>query len=354
MSRSLRTRTAFCSHGFLIPGKPEPWTIPISKGGADIKASRFCLQCWKTHGQVFAARGYTQITIEDPCQYGFLNIIDSVLRDRGWFRDQDRLEFLETELRLHLLEKRALVEKALGEQTSPGQNQYIRKALEAKLHDLQKQDNTEFQVTINSESYDEREGQKADFNPDDENERGARIVAATEAVDPFTSSEDGGTARSHKAARSVTAKRLTESEEELISSHDPLKKSTPRTGKERAKENAELVRAAIEEQGHRIDALTSVTKEEQAREISKCHKQLLAAVDHLPHDEQITIRMRFLEGSGLRDGKPRSRRDILRDLRINGNGASLWTEWDLRRLEQQAVLRLRQKVKLPPVFSIRD
>lgn len=352
----MRTRTAFCPHGFLIPGKPEPWTIPASEGGADTKASRFCLQCWSKHGQVFSAHGHTRIAREDPCTYGFLDLIQFALKERAFYRDQDRYEFLETELRMHLLEKREAIEKALREQTSPVRNQYVRKVLNAKLHDLQKDDNSEFQVAVNSESYNEHEGGKPEFHPEDESQRSARIVAATEAVDSFAPSEDGNTtARSHEAARSITAHRLTESEEVLVNSRDPLRNSKPQRGKNaRANENAELVRAAIEEQGHRIDALTAVTKEEQARAVSRAHKELLAAVDRLPHDEQIAIRMRFLNGADLRDGKPRSRRDIVRELRTNGNGASRWSEWDLRRLEQQAVLRLRQKVKLPPMFSIRD
>ena len=348
----MRTRTAFCAHGFQIPGKPEPWTIPASKGGAEIKASRFCLQCWEKHGEVFLAHGYTHIVSEDRCAYGFLDLIQFVLKDRAFYRDQDRYEFLETELRMHLLEQREPIEKALREQASPRHNQYVRKALYNKLKDLQKGD--EFRAELNSESYNEAEGQKSDFNPEDENDNAARIMDATNGVDPFLSTEDGGIVRSYRGARSITAERLTESEEEIVSTRDPLKKTTPKTGKARAKENAELVRAAIEEQGHRIDALTAVTKEEQACEVSKAHKQLLAAVSDLPRDEQTAIRLRFLDGTELRDGKPRSRRDILRELRINGNGASRWTEWDLRRLEQQAVIRLRQKVKLPSVFSMRE
>lgn len=350
----MRTRTAFCSHGFQIPGKPEPWTVPASDGGAEIKTSRFCLQCWEKHGEVFLAHGYTHIVSEDPCAYGFLDLIQSVLKKRAFYRDQDRYEFLETELRMHLLEKRELIEEALREQTSLGPNQYVRTALNDKLQDLQKDDKTEFQVELNSEPYNETEGQKPDFNPEDENENAARIMDATNGVDPFLSTEDGSIARSDSAARSITAERLTESEEEIVRTRDPLKKSTPQTGKARAKENAELVRAAIEEQSHRLDALKIVTEKEKNREVKAAHAQLLHAVEKLPHDEQTAIRLRFLDGNELRDGKPRSRQDILRELRISGNGNSGWSEWDLRTLEQQAVIRLRSKVTLPAIFKSRD
>jgi hypothetical protein len=351
----VRTRTAFCSHGFLIPGKPEPWTVPVSKGGAELKASRFCLRCWETHGHVFRSYRFDQIVTEDAVQFGFFDLIQHVLKDRAWYRDQDRYEFLETELRMHLLEKRNAIEKALREQTAAGQNQYVRKVLSARLHDLQKHEKSEFQVTINSESYDEQPEQKPDFDPSDESDHAARIAGAAASVVPFQSTEGEDThARSHKAARSITANRIVESEEEIVQSLDPLRRPSRGAGKLKSRENAELVRAAVEEQGHRIDALTSVSREEQAREISKAHSQLFRAVGELPHDEQTAIRMRFLDGNELRNGKPRSRQDILRELRINGNGASRWTEWDLRRLEQQAVIRLRQKVKLPSVFNMRD
>ena len=128
----MRTRTAFCQHGFLIPGKPEPWTIPASDGGADIKASRFCLQCWDKYREIFSGFGYARIVTEDACQYGFLDLIQYALKDRAWFRDQDRFEFLEIELRMHLLEKREAIEKALREQTAPGRNRYVHKVLNAK------------------------------------------------------------------------------------------------------------------------------------------------------------------------------------------------------------------------------
>lgn len=358
----MRTRTVFCSHGYIIPGKPEPWL------SLEIKASRFCLKCWEKHDQTFRAHDYEQIYSEDACQYGYLNLIQYVLRDRAWYRDQDRYEFLETELRMHLLEQRALIEEAA--RNRPGSIEaYVRKALERKLQDLQKGGDFEIQInSVQSEVLDidraiggEVTNEDDGFDTTDEARLSEQIVDATGKFNSSVVVENGGVvARSHKGVRCVTAKGIVESVQESLDTHDPLKQAAkvpPRSRKSRKKENAELVRAAILEQGHRIDAMTAITgifQDEHDRQVSKAHKQLLEAVDGLPHDEQLAIRLRFLDGGELRNGKPRPRADILRELRINGNGSSGWTDWDLRRLEQQAVLRLRQKVKLPHVFTMRD
>jgi len=340
--------------------------VPASKGGADIKASRFCLQCWDKHGQTFQAFGFARIKAEDPCQFGFLNLIHYVLKQHAWYRDQDRYEFLETELRMHLLAKRALIARVISKSPKTVRA-YVRTALLNKLQDLQADDATEFQVQTNSIEQElldvdkclingEIIEQEAEFDSSDESQITGQIVDATGHVRSSVDSEDDGTAdaRSHSAARSVTAKCLIESTEQPTNAKDPLRRVIGPTTIDREKENAELVRAAIEEQEHRIDALTDLTQKEHAREVSKAHKQLLAAVDALPHDEQTVMRMRFLDGQALRKGKPRPRADIVRELRINGNGNSHLSEWDLRMLEQQAVLRLRGKIKLPAVFQHRD
>src|SRR6202795_910765 len=107
---SMRTRTLYCPHGFQVPGKPEPWV------SLKCKASRFCLKCWADHGQIFRDHGFDPIEPEDPIQYGFLDIIQFVLKDRAYYRDQDRFEFLEMELRMHLWEKREHIEQAMRDE----------------------------------------------------------------------------------------------------------------------------------------------------------------------------------------------------------------------------------------------
>jgi len=355
--KRMRTRTHYCSHGFQVPGPPEPWTIPASKGGAEIKASRFCLQCWETHGQSFLAFGFPRIGTEDRCLYGFLDLIQYVLKDHAYHRDQDHYEFLETELRMHLLEKRDHIEKVIRE-TPSKVDAYVRVALRNKLVDLQRDDCSEHQIEKHSDSLlagcsaESVQGNENDFDPNDGNERDAAIMEAIE------NGSDDHCDVEH--ARNRVAERIIETQCGEVRFNkagvpislkpdpkDPISQFKKKTAKQK---NAELVREAIEEQGHRIDALTELTQ----KEVNKALKQLLTAVNSLPHDEQTVIRLRFLDGNELRDGRPRPRPDIIRELRISGNGVSQWSEWDLRRLEQQAVIRLRGKVSLPAVFQDRD
>jgi hypothetical protein len=289
---SMRTRTSYCPHGFQIPGKPEPWV------SLKCKASRFCLNCWTDYGQTFRDHGFTQIEAEDRIQYGFLDIIHFVLRDRAYYRDQDRFEFLEMELRMHLWEKREDIERAMRAEPRKVKN-YVRRALNNKLQDIQ--EGSEFEVERFSESFDD--------------------IALDDLPDDIDSLDE-------------TPK-------------DPLK-----TGP--TQENAELVRRAIEEQSHRLDALAIVSQDERARQVEQTHVELIKAIVTLPPDEQTAMRLRFLDGNELRKGRPRARADILRELRINGNGGSSWSEWDMRLLEQQAVIRLRSKVTLPAILKDRD
>jgi hypothetical protein len=285
---SMQTRTLYCPHGFQIPGKPEPWV------SLKCKASRFCLKCWTDHGQTFRNHGFAAIETEDRIQYGFLDLIHYVLKDRAYYRDQDRFEFLEMELRMHLWEQRELIEEVMRNEPR-NVNSYVRVTLKNKLQDVQ--EGSEFEVERFSESFE-------DIALDD------------------------------------------------IDSLDETPKGPVKT--ERKQENSKLVRRGIEEQGHRLDALAIVSQDERAREVEQAHAELVKAITNLPPDEQTVMRLRFLDGNELRKGKPRARADILRELRINGNGGSRWTEWDLRTLEQQAVIRLRGKVTLPAILKDRD
>lgn len=341
----MRSRTAYCPHGFLIPGKPEPWTMPVNKGGADLKASRFCLRCWEAHGHTFLAYGCPSIETEDRIQYGFLDIIHFVLKDHAYYRDQDRYEFHETELRMHLLEKRA--------QFDGKPDSYVRVALRNKLVDLQRDDNSEHQIEKHSDSYEDAAPLAYGADGPDSEEPDAAIIEAIDPSQPSLESARNATAKNIVEANYGNV-RFNEAGIAIQKRHDPKDPESRRTKKTREQDNAELVRAAIEEQGHRLDALTIVTKAEQDKAVTKAHREVLSAISTLPADEQMVIRLRFLKGSDVRDGKPRSRADILRELRINGNGCSRWSEWDLRTLEQQAVIRLRSKVTLPAIFKNRD
>jgi hypothetical protein len=346
--RSMRSRTNYCEHGFQVPGLPEPWVkLPL-------KASRFCLRCWDEHGAVFVEKGFTHIGTEDACQYGFLDLIHYVLKERGYWRDQDRWEFLEMELRLHLVAKRALIENAIA--NSPDSiRAYVRVALNNAIFDIQKSpDDTleRFSDAIPDEcDVTGAQGRNADSNPEDPNEYEAFIsdVAASHAQ-----SED----EDIEKPRNDVARELLSSQygdvrfngagiaiNRVNNPSDPpwtIRKSK----KQRKRENAALVAHEIARQSHRMDALTTVIAKETYNDARK-------AIARLPEDEQKVIRLRFMDGDDFRDGRPRSRSEVIRELRNNNGHGPVWSEWDLRRLESQAMLRL-QGTRLPASFKKRD
>jgi len=132
----MKSRTVCCSHEFIVPNAPEPWLVPVSKGGASLKASRYCLQCWQLYGAIFQSRGFEQITEEDPCRYGFVNLIHAVIKKRGHCRDQDHFEGLETDLRIKLLEARDRL-AAVANDSPATLSSYVRTVLEHKIEDIQ-------------------------------------------------------------------------------------------------------------------------------------------------------------------------------------------------------------------------
>ncbi len=344
----MRSRTNFCKHGFQIPGLPEPWVkLPL-------KASRFCLQCWEQHGVVFIEKGYTHIGAEDPCQYGFLDLIHYVLKERGYWRDQDRWEFLEMELRLHLVAKRNLIEKAIAESPATVRG-YVRVALNNAIFDIQKSpdDNLERLSDAIPVECDVTgiQGRNSDFNPEDPNEYEAFISNAATGRD--WSDDD-----SIEKPRNDVGQDLLSSQygdvrfnaagiaiNRVNSPSDPpwTKRKSKKQGQ---RENAALVANEIAKQGHRVDALTAVIAKETYNDARK-------AIAKLPEDEQKVIRLRFMDGDNFRDGKPRSRSEIVCELRNNNGHGLVWSEWDLRRLESQAMVQL-QRTRLPASFRERD
>jgi hypothetical protein len=344
----MRSRTNFCKHGFQVPGLPEPWVkLPL-------KASRFCLRCWDEHGAVFVEKGYTHIGTEDPCQYGFLDLIHYVLKERGYWRDQDRWEFLEMELRLHLVAKRALIEKAIAESPATVRG-YVRAALNNAIFDIQKSpdDNLERLSDAIPDECDVSgvQGREVDFNPEDPNEYEAFIssVAASRALSEDKNIDDPRNDVARELLTSVHGDfRLNEAGiavNRVDAPKDPLTKTKPKSKKQRQRENAHLVAYEIAQQSHRVDALVAVITKETYNDARK-------AIAKLPSDEQTVIRLRFMEGEEFRDSKPRPRSEIVHELRHQGSAPS-WSEWDLRTLETQAMLRLRGTT-LPASFKERN
>lgn len=256
-SEFMRTSTRFCAHGFLVPGLPEPWVVPISKGGVERRISRFCRECWEENCAVFFSFGYEQPEPEDPLQYGFNDLIQSVLQRHGPRRDASRLECLETELRMHLMARREEIERVAQEK--PEQLQpYVRVILRNKLRDLQKTREAKLErksTSFEDETFGLDTTVSQDWEPEDENQLAASLIEANEANDADRElREDGGVGTSSRGPISSVKG-----------------ESNSSTSSARRLENAELHRNAIGQQEHRLDGLTRLIQREDERELRETY-----------------------------------------------------------------------------------
>ena len=117
----------YCPHNFLIPSE-----LIASQSPADSIAfgpvSPFCVDCWHKQppGDI---PEHCKSEIEKPYIYGFCDLITQVARKRGFARDASSREDIEGDLRLHLMEKQAAVEKGI-------KNDADEQGIEASNHDL--------------------------------------------------------------------------------------------------------------------------------------------------------------------------------------------------------------------------
>jgi DNA-directed RNA polymerase specialized sigma24 family protein len=99
-----------CEHKFLIP--PD---FSVRQSAADCvafgKVSPFCIDCWQR--QCKEVPEEYRAEIGKPWALGFCDLIASVARKRGYARDSSSREDIEGDLRLHLMEKQAAIERGI-------------------------------------------------------------------------------------------------------------------------------------------------------------------------------------------------------------------------------------------------
>lgn len=360
----------------------------------------------------FTAKHYSKDVehFNDGCHFGFGNVLHFVIADRGWYRDQHAFEMLESDLRLHLITMREQIEKKVAGKPQRVRDRYIRVILRRKVHELQRTlkhqarthsyaapENiltpskvetvahawglqTDNDVRISREVRDEfrearkkartagggRQTQKPDLN-DDESQHAAQIAEAGNAAETS----------SLKVARKQAAQVLVAEGEVRAAIGNQMdfiaatKKSTsPESTRFTSDPNllidlaADAGRALLtseraDEKPQEQDSL-SASIAEARREIEtdilaatpQCtsDREFFTALARIPADEQQVIRLRYcVDGRPqFRDGRPRPRVEIVRELR--DNGGPYWSEADLRRLERMGIMRLRGLLKrLPPV-----
>jgi DNA-directed RNA polymerase specialized sigma24 family protein len=100
----------YCEHNFLIP--PE---FSRRQSAAECvafgKVSPFCAHCWQKQGKEVPEEYRAEVG--NPYLCGFCDLITQVARKRGFARDAASREDIEGDLRLHLMEKQAAIERGI-------------------------------------------------------------------------------------------------------------------------------------------------------------------------------------------------------------------------------------------------
>jgi DNA-directed RNA polymerase specialized sigma24 family protein len=138
----MRSNLKYCAHKYLIPNtlasrrSRQPAAVLLKDSR---NASPFCLQCWNDPevATVLQTMLFDRPAADDPCTYGFCDLIQSIARKRGFRRDGDQLESVEQDLRLHLIAQKATIEAALAGKTEEHRRNYIRRVLKNYLTNTQ-------------------------------------------------------------------------------------------------------------------------------------------------------------------------------------------------------------------------
>jgi hypothetical protein len=114
-----------CIHGFII----DPTEPDLLK--ADV--SQYCLRCWGMHSALLTSLHCEKPEADEPCKYGFCDLIKKAVRKRGWYRDGDGQESKYLDLRVRLLEKEAVITGAIKGKDKAYIDNYIWRVLKNRL-----------------------------------------------------------------------------------------------------------------------------------------------------------------------------------------------------------------------------
>jgi RNA polymerase sigma factor (sigma-70 family) len=138
--KSIRSNLKYCAHNYFIPAhlakvrSRQPAAVLLRSRNA----SPYCLKCWEDREVATVLQPmFDRPAADDPCAYGFCDLLQSVARKRGFCRDEDQLESVEHELRLHLLTQKAKIDAALAGKTEEHRANYVRRVLKNYLTNTQ-------------------------------------------------------------------------------------------------------------------------------------------------------------------------------------------------------------------------
>jgi hypothetical protein len=301
-----------CPHGYLIP--PDLAALS-SKEVARVGAvpSPHCFDCWAQPelAELLASKLFDKPTCDEPCLFGFCDLIAQIVRKRAWARDSFAREAKESDLRTRLIEQRTIIEKAIAGKDRPFVENYVRRVLKNKL--TNDQSRGESLVVRNSFSLSECDGLNKNYRRQASDECAGRVL-----VDAT-----GGESASLDDDRS-------------LDKHDVL--VAPEPGNKKQSDAKQLFDALQAEALSQISTLTGGRKDG-----FDTHLDLEKALSKLPEDEHNVFSALFLE-NGVLLNRPRtySEAEFL-------TGLSLQT---VRTLEKKAVDKLRP-VLSPSFFKKR-
>ena len=281
--------------------------------------SNYCSECWKKRG-LEVPEPY-KADIDQPFVYGHCDLISQVARRRGFAPDISAREDVESDLRVHLMDKKSVIEKGIRDEANkqgidPGDpalaRNYIRKALQNLLKDTQEKSSAG-KVIRNTVKSLSPEGLRRTSRKEESQER-----AAYQLLD-LTGGDSSGAYDDHS---------LDEKDALFVDGRDSKKRS-PKKSEERR-----LFDAMLQQASSQIATLTGGRKDG-----FDVRLDLDKALGKLPAEEAVIFSLLWLENGQLL-ARPRTYADVQK-------GSELTLE-NVRTLEARAVQKL--KTTLGPAF----
>ncbi|HZR57031.1 MAG TPA: hypothetical protein VFA74_09185 [Terriglobales bacterium] len=303
----------YCPHGYLI--HPD-MTSGRTMLQTETRVSPFCLTCWSDpkNAEGFKSRFYEKPATDDPCCFGFCDLITQVVNKRGFIRDSFSRESKELDLRARLIFKKSVIEQEIFGRDAAYVTNYIRRVLKNSLTNDQK--SSEGHVIANSIKSLSSEGMIVE-----------RQTGKTLAGDLLTEVTGGESA--------------SQNDDYTLDEKEPQYESSPdkSNGKKPKSEARQLFDTLAAEASSQIATLTGGRKDG-----FETYLDLEKALVTLPADERRVFESRYLE-NGILLNRPRSVADV-------EYMTSLSTQ-NVRTLELKAIQKLRP-VLAPSFFKRRS
>ncbi len=309
----------YCAHHYLLT--PQDVKLQSSTDYAAFgPLSPYCSECWKMRG-LEVPEPY-KAELDKPFALGFCDLISQVARKRGFTPYSDARADVESDLRLHLMNKQSAIEKGIREEAAeqgvdPGDlalaRNYIRSVLQNLLIDRQQKSRASKVIRNTTQSL-SPEGLPVLTRIQESRQQAGELL--TDLTGGCTAAEDDDNTLDQPDALFVDG---------------PDGGKTKRDGRS---EERRLFDTMLEQTSSQISHLTG--KRTNGFDVNL---DLRKALSKLPNDENIVFSYRWMEDGEIL-ARPKTYEEVSRDLNR--------TVQELRTLELRAVQKL--KPMLGPSF----